>query len=104
MKLAFDHRAILAVALERLRSKVEYTSLPAYLLHEPFTLPQLQHVYEVVLGRPLDKSGFRTRALAANFLVEMGQMDVGAPRPAMGYRLNDRQLPTVFPRTFSARS
>ncbi len=101
--LAFDHREILATAIERLRSKVEYTTLPAFLLKEPFTLPQLQSVYEVILGRPIDKSGFRTRALAADFLLEDSEMDVGAPRPAMGYRLRDRSGPIYFPRTFSPR-
>jgi 8-oxo-dGTP diphosphatase len=103
-RLAFDHADILQAALDRLRSKVEYTSLPAFLLPEPFTLPQLQKVYEVVLGRAIDKSGFRTRALAADFLVEVGFQDVGAPRPAMTYRLKDRQALVYFPRTFSPRS
>lgn len=103
-RLAFDHGQILQTALERLRSKVEYTSLPAFLLPEPFTLPQLQKVYEVVLGRPIDKSGFRTRALAADFLKEDGFLDVGAPRPAMGYRLKARESLVYFPRTFSPRN
>ena len=103
--LAFDHELILASAVERLRSKVEYTSLPAFLLTEPFTLPQLQRVYEVVLGRPVDKSAFRTRALAAReFLAEMGPQATGAPRSPMGYRLVNRQQPVTFPRTFQARS
>ena len=103
LKLAFDHAQILAAALERLRSKVEYTSLPAYLLSEPFTLPQLQRTYEVVLGRPVDKSGFRTRMLAAGFLKEVGQVPSDSNRPPMGYRLKDRSVPAVFPRTFSPR-
>ncbi len=102
-KLAFDHAEILAAAVERLRSKVEYTSLPAFLLPEPFTLPQLQRAYEVVLGRPVDKSGFRTRMLAAGFLAEAGQVETDAKRPPMGYRLKDRSSPVVFPRTFSPR-
>lgn len=102
-KLAFDHGDILATAVERLRGKVEYTSLPAFLLAEPFTLPQLQHVYEIVLGRPLDKSGFRTRMLAAQFLQETGHVDGTSNRPAMGYRLMSREAPVVFPRTFSSR-
>lgn len=102
-RLAFDHSDILQAAIERLRSKVEYTSLPAFLLPEPFTLPQLQKAYEVVLGRAIDKSGFRTRALAAGFLVEQGEMDVGSPRPAMGYRLLSRGEVVYFPRTFSPR-
>lgn len=102
-KLAFDHAEILRSALERLRSKVEYTSLPAFLLPEPFTLPQLQRAYEVVLGRPVDKSGFRTRMLAARFLEETGYLPGESNRPAMGYRLRDRQTATVFPRTFNRK-
>lgn len=102
--LAFDHGPILAAAVERLRSKVEYTSLPAFLLTEPFTLPQLQRVYETVLGRAVDKSAFRTRALAApDFLHAVGPQATGAPRAPMGYRLVNRQQPVTFPRTFQTR-
>lgn len=103
--LAFDHALILAAAVKRLRSKVEYTSLPAFLLTEPFTLPELQRVYEIVLSRPLDKSAFRTRALAApDFLEETGLQATGAPRVPMGYRLVNRHQPVTFPRTFQSRS
>jgi 8-oxo-dGTP diphosphatase len=102
-KLAFDHAQILRAGIERLRSKVEYTSLPAYLLPEPFTLPQLQRTYEIVLGRPVDKSGFRTRMLAADFLEEVGRVQSDSNRPPMGYRLKDRDTPVFFPRTFSPR-
>lgn len=102
-RLAFDHLQILQAAVERLRSKVEYTSLPAFLLAEPFTLPQLQRTYEIVLGRPIDKSGFRTRMLAADFLEEVGVVESDSNRPPMGYRLKDRSSAVVFPRTFSPR-
>lgn len=102
-ELAFDHADILRAAVERLRGKVEYTSLPAFLLPEPFTLPQLQHMYEVVLGRPVDKSGFRTRMMAADFLDEVGLVETAARRPPMAYRLKDRAQPVFFPRTFSPR-
>ncbi len=102
-KLAFDHADILRAAVERLRGKVEYTSLPAFLLPEQFTLPQLQHVYEVVLGRPVDKSGFRTRMMAADFLEEAGLVETASRRPPMAYRLKDRAQPVFFPRTFSPR-
>lgn len=101
--LAFDHRDILEAAVDRLRNKVEYTSLPAFLLAEPFTLPQLQRTYEIVLGRPVDKSGFRTRMLAADFLVEVGIVESGSSRPPMGYRVRNRSNAIVFPRTFSPR-
>jgi 8-oxo-dGTP diphosphatase len=102
-RLAFDHADILATGVARLRSKVEYTSLPAFLLGETFTLPQLQQAYEIVLGRPVDKSAFRKRMLDAGFLVEAGMSDGLPGRPAMGYRLVDRSQVAQFPRTFSPR-
>lgn len=101
-RLAFDHAEILAAAVERLRGKVEYTSLPAFLLSEPFTLPQLQRTYETVLGRPMDKSAFRKRMLDAQFLTETGPIEGDAGRAAMGYRILDRERAAVFPRTFRA--
>jgi 8-oxo-dGTP diphosphatase len=101
-RLAFDHRDILKSALERLRGKVEYTSLPAFLLVEPFTLPELQHVYEVVLARPMDKSAFRRRMLDAGFLQEVGTVAGAFGRGAMGYRVRERERAAIFPRTFRA--
>lgn len=102
--LAFDHDELLRHAMERLQSKVEYTSLPAFLLTEPFTLPQLQGAYEAVLGRRLDRSAFRRRALSMpHFLREAGVIHTGAPRAPQGYVLEHREAPLVFPRTFEPR-
>ena len=101
-KLAFDHAEILRAAVDRLRSRVEYTSLPAYLLAEPITLPRLQHIYEIVLGRPLDKSAFRKRMLDAGFLEPVETVMGPGGRAAQGYRLVDRSEATVFPRTFKS--
>lgn len=105
-RMAFDHAELLAAAVARLRGKVEYTSLPAFLIEEPFTLPELQTVYEVVLGRPMDKSAFRKRMLDGGFMEEAGMRAAEAGqlgRPAMTYRLRDRSQAALFPRTFNAR-
>ena len=102
-RLAFDHAEILAAAIERLRNKVEYTSLPAYLLPEEFTLSELQRVYEIVLDRPLNKSAFRTRVRDADLIIEVPRQRSGPNRPAQLYRLKDRRHPVFFPRTFSPR-
>ncbi len=102
-RLAFDHTEILAAALERLRGKVEYTSLPAFLLPEEFTLPELQRMYEIVLDRPLDKKAFRTRILATNLVTAIPRVRSRPTRPAQLYRLTDRTTPVFFPRTFSPR-
>jgi 8-oxo-dGTP diphosphatase len=102
-KLAFDHKIILASAIERLRNKAEYTSLPAYLLSDEFTLPDLQQAYEIVLGRPVEKSAFRTRVLSADVVEETEGRRMGANRPAQLYRLKSPGELIFFPRTFSPR-
>ncbi|MCS3758786.1 NUDIX hydrolase [Bradyrhizobium centrosematis] len=100
-KLAFDHGEILATAILRLRNKVEYTSLPAYLMPAEFTLPDLQRVYEIVLDRPLEKSAFRTRILSADMIEPVARMRRGANRPAQLYRLKKDSEPVYFVRTFN---
>ncbi|WP_315705612.1 MULTISPECIES: NUDIX hydrolase [unclassified Bradyrhizobium] len=101
VKLAFDHDEILAAAVQRLRNKVEYTSLPAYLMPEEFTLPELQRTYEIVLGRPLEKSAFRTRMLSADLIEPVAKMRKGPNRPAQLYRLKAAKTPVYFTRTFN---
>lgn len=103
-KLAFDHGEILQAAINRLRNKVEYTSLPAYLLPEEFTLSELQRMYEIVMERPVEKSAFRTRVLSSGLVTPAGsKMREGPNRPAQLYRLADPGNLIVFPRTFNPR-
>ncbi len=101
--LAFDHRQILEAAVQRLRNKVEYTSLPAFLLPEEFTLGDLQQMYEIVLARSLEKSAFRTRILAADLVQAIEKNRTGANRPAQLYQLTPPREIVYFPRTLSPR-
>ncbi|NLL71974.1 MAG: NUDIX hydrolase [Clostridiales bacterium] len=60
-KLAFDHNLIIYDGLMRLRNKADYTDIVFNLMGEQFTLPDLQRVYEMVLGRKLYKKNFRDK-------------------------------------------
>lgn len=87
--LPFDHRQIVDTAVQRVRSKSQYSSLPVYLCAEPFTLPQLQAVYEVLLGEPINKVSFRRKVdeLAMLEPVPGAMQTGGAHRPAQLYRV-----------------
>jgi ADP-ribose pyrophosphatase YjhB (NUDIX family) len=87
-KLAFDHQQIIETGLKRLTDKTNYSTLPIHFLETNFTLPQLQKVYEVFLGKISDKSTFRKKIEATGLLKETGQMFTGgAFRPAKLYTL-----------------
>ena len=87
--LPFDHRQIIDTAVQRVRSKSQYSSLPVHLCAEPFTLPQLQSVYEAVLGEPINKVSFRRKVdeLAMLEAVPGALQTGGAHRPAQLYRV-----------------
>ncbi|MEN9354715.1 MAG: hydrolase [Fibrobacterota bacterium] len=89
--LPFDHDEIVGAALSRLRSKSSYSSLPAHLCPETFTLPQLQAVYEAVMGEPINKVSFRRKMEELSFLepVEGVRTHGGAHRPAQLWRLKE---------------
>ncbi len=88
-KLAYDHGDMVAYALERLKGKVEYTSIAFHMMGEEFTLSALQHVYEILLDKSLYKANFRKKI--AQFVEETGGMLSGDPhRPSRLYRWNGK--------------
>ncbi|MFT4130687.1 NUDIX hydrolase [Labrys sp. (in: a-proteobacteria)] len=99
--LPFDHGRLIAAALERLRSKASYSTLPAFLLGEQFTLPELKAVYERAMGTPLNDSAFRRKLMEMQILEEIdakASATAERKRPAQLYRLASRAL-TEFDRT-----
>lgn len=90
--LPFDHKEIVLAAVERVRSKSSYSSLPVYLCGEQFTLPRLQAVYEAILGEPINKVSFRRKMDELDMLESVeGALEAGrANRPAQLYRLKSQ--------------
>lgn len=89
-ELVFDHDAILATALERIRGKLEYTPIGFQLLPPQFTLTDLQQVYEAILGVEIDKRNFRRKALDSGHVRATGEQRTGKHRPAALYEFTDR--------------
>lgn len=92
--LPFDHDRIVARAVERVRNKASYSSLPAFLLPRHFTYPQLQRVYEIAAGEALDPSSFRRKMLELRMIepVELENAQATRGRPPQYYRLANRTL------------
>jgi 8-oxo-dGTP diphosphatase len=90
--LAFDHEEILEMAHERLRGKVRYQPIGFELLPPKFTLRQIQHLYEVILDRPLDKRNFRKKILSMGILIELDEVETDvAHRAARLYQFDRRK-------------
>ncbi len=89
--LAFDHAAIVAAAVERLRGRSSYSALPAFLLPPLFTMAELHAVYQQVLGTRLDQASFRRKVADQGIVEAADSRRVGAHRPAALYRLRTGQ-------------
>ena len=87
--LAFDHNEVVSVALQRLRAKLDYSTIAFQFLPTTFTLSDLRRVYEIILGEAIDKRNFRKWVLALDQIEETGDLRQGAHRPAKLYRMRD---------------
>ena len=90
--LAFDHRTIVDYALERLRNKLEYTTVGFQLLPKKFTLPELQAVYEAILGKGLDKRNFRKKMDLLGILKPLNQWRRTGRKPARLYSFTAKKF------------
>lgn len=88
---------VLEYALVRLRAKLGYTNIAFHLVPSSFTLPELQHVYESILGQPMDKRNFRRRMIASGILEKTDETRRdGSHRPAMLYRFSEQEDHTSY--------
>ena len=102
LHLAFDHAAIIDAARERLRQKALYSIVPAYGLPDKFTLPQLQQLHELLIGRQIQKKSFRRRIEKADLLEDTGEKLLQGGRPAALYRLKKEAGEFTFLRNLSS--
>ena len=101
--LAFDHGKILEYSLQRLRNKLEYTTVGFQLLPSRFSLTELQEVYEAILDKKLDKRNFRRKLALLKILRPTRELRHAGRRPARLYefvasnfeKLKDRGI--LFP-------
>lgn len=97
IELPFDHSSIVSKAINRLRDKSTYSTLPAFFLDEVFTISELHKIYESVLGVKLDKASFRRKMEDQNIIEEVkGERLIKACRPAQIYKLKTLENPSYI--------
>ena len=90
--LIFDHKEIILTGLDRLRNEIRFEPLCFELLPGKFTIRQIQTLYEVILGQPLDNRNFRKKFLNSDYIDSLEEKQTGvAHKPATLYRFNKKK-------------
>lgn len=88
-RLYSDHSEMVRKAISQLRRRISIEPVSFNLLPELFTLTQLQHVFEAVMGGEIDKRNFRKRIKTMDFVERTEFVDkVSSKRGAALYRFN----------------
>ncbi|MBS1530613.1 MAG: NUDIX hydrolase, partial [Bacteroidetes bacterium] len=80
--LELDHSIILKTALDTLRLQLNYQPIGYNLMPKEFTMPELQKLYETILGKKLDRRNFQRRILGFGILTRSEQPRKGGAHKA----------------------
>lgn len=80
--LMLDHNLILKTALETLRLQLNYQPIGYNLLPPVFTMPELQRLYEAILGKKLDRRNFHRKITAYGILKKLNERRSGVAHKA----------------------
>ncbi|QIP11390.1 NUDIX domain-containing protein [Spirosoma aureum] len=75
--LLYDHQHIVEVALQTLRLQLSWQPIGLNLMPEKFTIPELQRLYEAVLGRLLDARNFHKKIMGLHILTRLDERRTG---------------------------
>jgi 8-oxo-dGTP diphosphatase len=91
--LAFDHKRIIDMAIQRLKNKIIYEPIGFELLSKKFPFSDLEHLYSTVLERQIDRRNFKKKIMKLGFLEETDEKQVllGAGRPGNLFKFNEKK-------------
>lgn len=96
--LAFLHNEMLEKALEKLKELIVLSDILKSLLPKEFTMPELQKLYEGILGKTFDRRNFRKKILSLNIIDDTNkEISINGNKPSKLYRFKDKiKLKKVF--------
>lgn len=100
--LIFDHSAMIARALKKLRIRARTQPIGFELLPDKFTIPQLQGLYEAIYNKSLDKRNFRRKLLSMDLLEKLEEKEKESSRKgAWYYRFDQKKYEDLLNRGFN---
>lgn len=88
-EMVMDHRTIFDEALVNLRRQLNYQPIGMNLLPEEFTMPELQKLYEIILGKKLNRGNFYRKMMAYDILDKQEETRRGGAHKAPNlYKFN----------------
>ena len=89
-KIGYDHEEIAINSIETLKKKLLTSESLKTLFPSDFTLPELQKIYEQILGKQLDRRNFRKKFLSLDLIEDTNEKNIGCNgRPAKLYRFKE---------------
>ena len=89
-KMGYDHEEIVKDSIDLLRKKLLNCDVLKNLFPSDFTLPEIQMVYEQILGHSLDRRNFRKKFVNLGIVIDTGEKNLGGNgRPGKLYRFNE---------------
>jgi 8-oxo-dGTP diphosphatase len=90
--LILDHNNIAGKALQSLRMNLNDYPLGRDLLPQKFTMPELQRLYETILGKSLDRRNFQKKILSLGILERLKERKQGgAYKAPYLYRFDEKK-------------
>jgi 8-oxo-dGTP diphosphatase len=80
--MILDHDHILQTALAALRMQLNHQPIGYNLLPRKFTLPELQKLYETILGKKLDRRNFQRKVFSYGILRSLDEKRTGVAHKA----------------------
>ena len=80
--LMMDHRYIFDKALITPRKQLNHKPIGYNLLPEKFTMPELQKLYEIILGKKLNRGNFYRKMLRYDILIKLDEIRKGGAHKA----------------------
>lgn len=96
-ELAYDHKEILNFTIEKMKKLIMTSSILKQLYPNGFTIPEIQKVYETVLGRELDRRNFRKKLLSTGLIKDTEKtQNFAGKKPAKLYIFNEEKTNKII--------